>query len=281
MSYNPTNWVTGDVITAQKLNKMEQGIEDASVVYVNMNIDLVQDEVDVYEITEVDKTAEETYAILQSGKNVIINATVIPWDATYVCYVVQNFVGNIEYGSRNYLFQNYTSWNSDREVGGETITIWLNFHTDESIVCEWELEGVTIEHAPILPTRPYVDGSYNLTVAYGAPHWTPVSGGGLVVEVAYHYDVDTQTNVVDTVSQTAVDIKAALAAGENVLVVDQDGTVYLPRYITIQDGVCIYFQCMTMEFSATETGVKVNLVLFSVEEDDTFSMDIEHYPEEE
>ena len=29
MSYTPTNWVTGNTITATKLNKMEQGIADA------------------------------------------------------------------------------------------------------------------------------------------------------------------------------------------------------------------------------------------------------------
>lgn len=31
MSYNPTEWTTGDVITAQKLNKMEQGIAGAGL----------------------------------------------------------------------------------------------------------------------------------------------------------------------------------------------------------------------------------------------------------
>ena len=30
MAYTPTEWATGDVITAQKLNKMETGIEGAS-----------------------------------------------------------------------------------------------------------------------------------------------------------------------------------------------------------------------------------------------------------
>lgn len=31
MAYTPTEWATGDVITAQKLNKMEQGIADAGL----------------------------------------------------------------------------------------------------------------------------------------------------------------------------------------------------------------------------------------------------------
>ena len=31
MAYTPTEWETGDVITAEKLNNMEQGIEDTSL----------------------------------------------------------------------------------------------------------------------------------------------------------------------------------------------------------------------------------------------------------
>lgn len=30
MSYTPTNWETGDIVTAQKLNKIETGVEDIS-----------------------------------------------------------------------------------------------------------------------------------------------------------------------------------------------------------------------------------------------------------
>lgn len=31
MSYEPTNWKTGDVVTSAKLNKLEQGVADAGV----------------------------------------------------------------------------------------------------------------------------------------------------------------------------------------------------------------------------------------------------------
>ena len=34
MSYTPTNWQTGDTVTAEKLNKMETGIAAASDVFV-------------------------------------------------------------------------------------------------------------------------------------------------------------------------------------------------------------------------------------------------------
>lgn len=33
MSYVKTTWQTGDIVTAEKLNKMEQGIHDASESY--------------------------------------------------------------------------------------------------------------------------------------------------------------------------------------------------------------------------------------------------------
>lgn len=34
MSYTPTNWATGDTITAEKLNKLEQGVASAGSVLI-------------------------------------------------------------------------------------------------------------------------------------------------------------------------------------------------------------------------------------------------------
>ncbi len=39
MAYTPTVWATGDIITAEKLNKAEQGIADASEYVVPMTYD--------------------------------------------------------------------------------------------------------------------------------------------------------------------------------------------------------------------------------------------------
>lgn len=36
MSYNPTTWNTGDIVTSEKLNKMEQGIANAGVLVCHM-----------------------------------------------------------------------------------------------------------------------------------------------------------------------------------------------------------------------------------------------------
>lgn len=36
MSYTPTNWQTGDVITAEKLNKLEGGVVDTELYYIKI-----------------------------------------------------------------------------------------------------------------------------------------------------------------------------------------------------------------------------------------------------
>lgn len=38
MAYNPTEWKCGDTITAEKLNKMEDGIANAGGGYADYNL---------------------------------------------------------------------------------------------------------------------------------------------------------------------------------------------------------------------------------------------------
>ena len=68
MSYNPTNWTSGDIITSTKLNKIEQGIADAAesgggVLRVNTSVD--------GNYLVADKTALEIKTAWLSGKQVI------------------------------------------------------------------------------------------------------------------------------------------------------------------------------------------------------------------
>lgn len=79
MAYTPTQWETGDIITAEKLNNMEQGIEDAfvapavtiadegAVLTVNSSgeWDTAYPEKEVAEIS-VDVTIDQTTVIPQS-----------------------------------------------------------------------------------------------------------------------------------------------------------------------------------------------------------------------
>ena len=37
MSYEPTNWKSGDVVTSAKLNKLEQGVSGGGVLKVTIN----------------------------------------------------------------------------------------------------------------------------------------------------------------------------------------------------------------------------------------------------
>lgn len=64
MSYTPTNWKNGDIITAEKLNKIENAI---TPFIVNFEFDKETEETTVTS----DKTAEQVYNAIISGKTVI------------------------------------------------------------------------------------------------------------------------------------------------------------------------------------------------------------------
>lgn len=65
MSYTPTNWQTGDTVTAEKLNKMEQGIETASDVFIVTLTPTAQD----FSGT-IDKTWGEVGEAYKAGKTI-------------------------------------------------------------------------------------------------------------------------------------------------------------------------------------------------------------------
>lgn len=67
MAYIPTVWQTGDVITAEKLNKAEQGIADASTPML-ITMTWVQD--NVWYISESKMT--DAIAAYKAGKQVLV-----------------------------------------------------------------------------------------------------------------------------------------------------------------------------------------------------------------
>lgn len=128
MSYTPTEWKTGDVITAEKLNNMEDGIENAPGVAVfefevitdndnQLVTDVtVQDVIDAYSAgkaciarigtrgaTQPAETASKSdlvftcgaaYGIAQADKS-IISETVIPSTSTEAIEInVMSLLGN-------------------------------------------------------------------------------------------------------------------------------------------------------------------------------------------
>lgn len=74
MSYEPTNWKDGDLVTSAKLNKMEQGIANGvNFEVINMEMTLNQ-ETFSYSFS-LDKTAGEIIDILKSGKHILVIST--------------------------------------------------------------------------------------------------------------------------------------------------------------------------------------------------------------
>lgn len=69
MSYDPTNWKAGDVISSQKLNKLEQGVADAGggggALAVHIQKEVISEDETHY---TADKTAGEIKAALESGQ---------------------------------------------------------------------------------------------------------------------------------------------------------------------------------------------------------------------
>ena len=88
MAYTPTEWTSGDVITAEKLNKIEGGVAEsgASALLVTP-----ADENDNWVF---DKTWQEIHDAFFAGKNVIVN---IPDSAEYglVVYVTEDPYGHM------------------------------------------------------------------------------------------------------------------------------------------------------------------------------------------
>ena len=71
MAYTPTEWKTGDTITAEKLNKLENGILKSNGLIVHSSR-YIEDE---YTIQELDKTAQEIMDAVLNGQIVYIIKT--------------------------------------------------------------------------------------------------------------------------------------------------------------------------------------------------------------
>ena len=77
MSYDPTNWKAGDVISSQKLNKLEQGVADAGGGGGNLVVTITKTEEGGEVTYTADKTAGEIKAAMESGQGVAIPYTMV------------------------------------------------------------------------------------------------------------------------------------------------------------------------------------------------------------
>lgn len=67
MAYTTTNWQNGDVITAVKLNKLEQGVADIFHLLFPVHVEVNNDLMAAHKYT-ADKTYAEVCALMDDGR---------------------------------------------------------------------------------------------------------------------------------------------------------------------------------------------------------------------
>ena len=93
MSYTPTDWKNGDIITAEKLNNMETGIvgsgEGNSLI---ITVSGLADRDNPTTTPVVNKTPDEVYDAISSGKSILIrteqNSNIIFYSKNCSCGIV-------------------------------------------------------------------------------------------------------------------------------------------------------------------------------------------------
>lgn len=88
MGYIPTEWQTGDIITAAKLNKAEEGIAAASDFRFTASITY-----DDQDVGTLDKTFEEIETAFNAGKICVVKETD---GSTQNLYLVQGLMSNAD-----------------------------------------------------------------------------------------------------------------------------------------------------------------------------------------
>lgn len=136
MSYEPTTWGVGDVITAQKMNNIEAGIQEAAQsgggFDAEINIYHPQGSAD-YECTILSGTFASLYAMLEDGKMPLILARVndlsinlwaattsvvfYGWNGEFLTMFVKapKAIGNGTYSSEWHTYS-YLIWNNQDEL---------------------------------------------------------------------------------------------------------------------------------------------------------------------
>jgi len=111
MSYEKTNWQKGDVITAEKLNNIENGIEaNETAIGNNVFIVNVVAENDGSTITATaDKTRQEMSAAVDAGKFIIIRLTHNLSDAQSIHQSIHELTTNNIWTSTNASGYNFTA----------------------------------------------------------------------------------------------------------------------------------------------------------------------------
>lgn len=91
MAYEKQNWQTGEVITADKLNHMEDGIGEDSVFIINVRGD-APDSGTSYENVTSDKTASQIMDAYLSNKQIIVSFVENSDEASKIFMPLINYV---------------------------------------------------------------------------------------------------------------------------------------------------------------------------------------------
>ena len=98
MSYEPTNWKSGDIVTSAKLNKLEQGVANSILI--------VHAEMESYEPQRLDKTWQEIH---DAPMAIILVDHSDNEYHDFTKFFVYNSYGDIEQGSYEILAATFTS----------------------------------------------------------------------------------------------------------------------------------------------------------------------------
>ncbi len=123
MAYTPTEWKSGDVITAEKLNNMEEGISDSNVLIVNTHWDNTTSK------DMIDLPFEKMVEATNSGKIIVLNyGGPIPLTPEYTPSGIDLYYG--------VYITHFLSTHSSTEL--------INYHIDNSGVLEQTSARISI-----------------------------------------------------------------------------------------------------------------------------------------
>lgn len=106
MAYTKNTWHSGDPLTADKLNHIENGIEEYDLVFP-ITATLKEPE-SGYKYLELNKTGEEISLAFQSGKACVVTVTDEIWYYSTLC-IGEYLVSSIRKGARTLWIENTRS----------------------------------------------------------------------------------------------------------------------------------------------------------------------------
>ena len=127
MSYTPTNWDNGDIITAAKLNKIEQGISEASSSSDGGGGLVVTEAIENF-VSTLDKTWKEIHDAIAAGRCVFIHRADDdnPSYGVYNSFEVVGYCAHVmgaDVEEDGYVVQASGAWISETETGYPTMNI--------------------------------------------------------------------------------------------------------------------------------------------------------------